>query len=93
VKDELPTITVIIAVKPDQLEVKAVAGARKLNYPSDKIEILVVRGRQPSVQRNMAVRSAKGEIIYFLDDDSVVFPENLARAVAHFASPKVKMVG
>lgn len=92
-KNELPTITIIIAAKPDQLEVKAVSGARKLDYPSDKIEILVVRGRQPSAQRNLAARSAKGEIIYFLDDDSVVLPGNLTKALAHFASPQVKMVG
>lgn len=86
-------VSVIIPSRPDQSEVKAVAGARQLNYPKDKLEILVARGKQPSVQRNMAVKQARGEILYFLDDDSVPVPENLQRAMKHFARPEVKMVG
>jgi succinoglycan biosynthesis protein ExoA len=38
--------------------------------PDGPIEILVARGTQPSVQRNLAVRQARAELIYFLDDDS-----------------------
>jgi len=30
----------------------------------------VARGRQPAVQRNAALKAARGELIYFLDDDS-----------------------
>ena len=86
-------ITVVIAAKPEQAEIKAISAARNLNYPTEKLEILVARGRQPSAQRNMAARSAKGEFIYFLDDDSRPFPGNLKKAVAHFASPEVIMVG
>ncbi len=86
-------MTVIIPTRPDQSEIKAVAAARKLDYPKEKLEIIVARGRQPSVQRNTALRAAKGEIIYFLDDDSVPLPENLRRAVDHFKRPEVEMVG
>jgi succinoglycan biosynthesis protein ExoA len=89
---ELP-ITVIIPARPDQSEVRAVGAAQKLDYPADKLEIILARGRQPSVQRNAAIRAARGEIIYFLDDDSVASPENLRRALAHFQSTEVKMVG
>jgi Glycosyltransferases, probably involved in cell wall biogenesis len=53
----------------------------------------VARGRQPSVQRNTAVRAAKGELIYFLDDDSVPPPGNLRLAVKLFSDSKVKMAG
>lgn len=88
-----PTVTVIIAARPEQVEIKAVAGSRALQYPSGKVEVLVARGRQPSVQRNAALRAARGELIYFLDDDSIPQPENLLRAAGHFARDEVKMVG
>jgi succinoglycan biosynthesis protein ExoA len=93
VEDSLPTVTVIIAARPDMAEVGAVAAARQLDYPPNKLEIILARGKQPSVQRNAALRAAAGEIIYFLDDDSRALPENLRRAVALFTSPEVKMVG
>ncbi len=91
--ESLPSVTVLIAARPDQADIKAVTAARKLDYPADKLEILVARGRQPSVQRNEAVRAARGELIYFLDDDSTPPPDNLDRAVKHFADPKAKMAG
>jgi len=93
VSESLPTVSVIIPTRPGQSEIAAVAAARKLDYPKDKLEIIVARGRQPSVQRNAAIKKAAGEIIYFLDDDSVPLPGNLRRAITHFANPDVKMVG
>jgi len=84
---------VIIAARPDQAEIKAVTASRAIDYPSEKLEIIVARGKQPSVQRNAALRAAKGDLIYFLDDDSVPRPGNLLGVVARFSDPKVKMVG
>jgi len=93
VSDPLPSVTVLIPTRPDLVAVFAVAGARALDYPSDKIEILVARGTQPSVQRNAGMRAARGELICFLDDDSVARPDHLRRAMAHFRDPAVKVVG
>jgi len=93
VSDELPSVTVIIPARPDESEVKAATAARQLDYPADKLEIILARGRQPSVQRNTALRAAWGELIYFLDDDSLAPPGNLRRAVERFCDPKVQMVG
>ncbi len=86
-------MSVLIAARPGQAEVKAVAAARSLRYPPEKLEIVVARGRQPSAQRNAAMKAARGEWVYFLDDDSVPDPANLQRAAAHFSSNEVKMVG
>lgn len=89
----MPTVTVIIPARPDEPEVTAVAAARALDYPADKLEIILARGKQPSVQRNTALRAAKGELIYFLDDDSLTLSGNLRRAAEHFRDPQVQMVG
>ena len=86
-------VTVLIAVRPEQAEINAVAASRALNYPPEKLEIIVARGKQPSAQRNAGMKAARGELIYFLDDDSVPHRENLARGVSHFEDRTVKMLG
>jgi len=43
VSDPLPSVTVLIPTRPDFAEVLAVRGARALDYPPDKLEILVAR--------------------------------------------------
>jgi succinoglycan biosynthesis protein ExoA len=93
VSETLPGVTVIIAAKPEQAEIKAVNAAWQFDYPPDRLQIIVARGKQPSVQRNTAIRAARGEWIYFLDDDSVAPPGNLRLALKHLSDPAVKMVG
>lgn len=88
-----PLITVIIPTRPGEADPLALAAARQLDHPRDRLEIIVARGKQPSVQRNTALRAAKGDLIYFLDDDSLPPPDNLRRVLAHFADPQVAMVG
>ena len=89
----VPFVTVIIPTRPGEAEPLALVAARKLDHPADHLEIIVARGKQPSVQRNTALRAAKGDLIYFLDDDSLPTPDNLRRALTHFAKPEVQMVG
>jgi succinoglycan biosynthesis protein ExoA len=93
VNNRLPGVTIIIAARPDQADIAAVAAARRLDYPPELLEITVARGKQPSVQRNTALRAARGELIYFLDDDSVAPSGNLRRAAAHFSDAQVQMAG
>ena len=88
-----PSVTIVIAARPGQANLHAVTASRRLDYPADKLDIIVARGKQPSVQRNTAMRAARGELLYFLDDDSVPQPENLSCAAARFRDPAVKMVG
>lgn len=95
--NEYPLVSVIIPVHPAKTEARAAAASRQLDYPSDKLEIIVVRSTDlatlPSMKRNAAIRAARGELIYFLDDDSIPQPGNLKRAVAYFSDSKVQMVG
>jgi hypothetical protein len=84
---------VLIAAPPGMVEVRAVRAAQALDYPRECLEIIIARGRQPSVQRNVALRAARGEWIYFLDDDSLVDAANLRRALRFLADPGVAMIG
>lgn len=74
-------------------EVKSAEAGRRLDYPTGQVELIVARGRQPSVQRNTALRAATGELVYFLDDDVVPESANLQRMAAQFQDPEVAMVG
>ena len=58
--DALPFVTIIIPTRPGQADIPAVAAARALDYPKDRLEIIVARGKQPAVQRNTAIRAARG---------------------------------
>jgi cellulose synthase/poly-beta-1,6-N-acetylglucosamine synthase-like glycosyltransferase len=64
-----------------------------VEYQESSVEVLVTEGFQPSRQRNLAAASSSGEILYFLDDDSKVSPDFLARAVRHYIDPQVAVAG
>ncbi len=89
----LPLVTIIIPTRPGQADIPAVTAARALHYPKDCLEILVARGKQPAIQRNAALQMARGDLIYFLDDDAIPHPDNLRRALPHFEQARVKMLG
>jgi len=74
-------------------DVTSADAARRLDYPAARLEILVARGRQPSVQRNTALRSARGDLVYFLDDDVVPERGNLRRMAKVFEDADVAMLG
>lgn len=86
------TVSIIIPVKPGGA-VKALENLQWLDFPPEVVEILVAEGRAPSRQRNRAAEQAEGEILYFLDDDSLVSPGFLRRALPHYDDPKVAAVG
>jgi succinoglycan biosynthesis protein ExoA len=93
VNENVPSVTIVIAARPGQADIQAVTASRRLDYPPDQLEFIVARGKQPSAQRNTAMRAARGTLLYFLDDDSVPEPGNLRLAAEHFRDPSVKMVG
>lgn len=56
-------------------------------------EVLLAEGSAPSLQRNRAAQTANGDILYFLDDDSLMNPENLALCTEAMNDPDVAAVG
>jgi hypothetical protein len=87
-----PKISIIMPVKPGGA-VRALDGLRLLDYPGGSFEVLVAEGSCPSRQRNIAASQAAGDILYFLDDDSLVGPAALDAIAAHFAAQALAVVG
>jgi GT2 family glycosyltransferase len=85
-------ISLIIPIKPG-LEPQAAARIAGLGWPADQYELLIAEGTCPSRQRNLAVQQARGEIIYFLDDDALVAADALERLAQRFSDPQVVTVG
>lgn len=88
----MPTFSFIIPVKPGGT-VSAIDALRQLTADPACYEILIAEGSRPSLQRNGAVQQARGEVIYFLDDDSRVAPDCLAVCTALFSDDSVAVVG
>lgn len=86
------TFSIIVPVKPGGV-VRALERIREATYPATHVEVLVAEGKRPSRQRNLAAAGATGEVLYFLDDDSLVEPDFLGRAAAHLSDPSVVAVG
>jgi succinoglycan biosynthesis protein ExoA len=85
-------VSIIIPVKPGG-RVRALDRLRTLEYPREAFEVFVTEGNCPSRQRNMAASAAGGDILCFLDDDSLVAPDYLDRLVRHYADAVVAAVG
>lgn len=88
----LPKVSIIIPVKPGGY-VKALETLKELDYPGDKLELLIAEGNKPSMQRNEAAKKASGDILYFLDDDSLPASLNLKLLVTHYKDDTVGGVG
>jgi GT2 family glycosyltransferase len=87
-----PAVSIIIPVKPGGA-VRALDRLRNVEYPENLFEVLVAEGTSPSRQRNRAADEALGEILYFLDDDSLVSPDFLQQLVHLYADDRVAVAG
>jgi GT2 family glycosyltransferase len=87
----MPTFSFIIPVKPGG-HVAALEALRQLDI-SQPFEVLVSEGCNPSRQRNTAANEARGEILYFLDDDSIVAPDCLKSCTSIMADTSVAVIG
>ena len=87
------SFSVVIPVRPTESPSQAVESLKKVNYPPELFEVIVVPGRRPSRQRNLGVQAARGEIIYFLDNDSQASAELFETALGCFDDERVAGVG
>lgn len=88
----MTTFSIIIPVKHGGY-VAALDAIRRLQADADSYELLIAEGSAPSRQRNLAAFSARGDILYFLDDDSLPNPENLQLCSDIMHDAKVAVAG
>ncbi|NTV48730.1 MAG: glycosyltransferase [Geobacteraceae bacterium] len=88
----MSTVSIIIPVKPGGY-VAACQHLKKVMSDDPRYEIILAEGSAPSQQRNRAAREAVGDILYFLDDDSLIVPENLDCCCEAMSDPAVAVVG
>lgn len=86
------SFSIIIPVKPGGY-VAACEHLEKVMPDDFRFEILLAEGSAPSLQRNRAAQAAVGEVLYFLDDDSLINAENLIICSDGLSDPKVAAVG
>lgn len=95
--DHLPTVTFLIPVPPGASPIEALAALDGLDYPADRIEIIVIEGTNPSRQRNAGAAAAKGELLYYVDNDSLLDPHAIHGAleclIAHPRAAEIAGVG
>jgi glycosyltransferase involved in cell wall biosynthesis len=84
--------SIIIPVKPGG-HVAAIQHLKMIMPDDQSYEVLLVEGNAPSQQRNRAAQQTVGDILYFLDDDSRIAPENFALCAAGMSDPLVAVVG
>lgn len=85
--------SLIIPVAPGR-GAEIINSINNLDYPESEFEVVAVRGMNPSENRNLGARQAKGEILAFLDDDAAIPVGYLREAEKFFEKyPDVDIVG
>lgn len=79
-----PTISVIIPRRATDSAENAIQAILQSDYPQHLVEIIEVLGENPSKQRNIGAAKASGEILYFLDNDSIVTPTLFSRIAKYY---------
>ena len=87
-----PKFSIVIALAPYR-NAEVLKSLKNIDYDKRKYEIIIEKGYNPSENRNNGVKKAKGEIIYFLDDDAVVHKNILRNAEKFFRKYDVDIVG
>ena len=87
-------VSVIIPHRIGEKIENTLAGIYMSDYDKNKIEIFQAEGTHPTVQRNECIKQASGDIVYFIDNDSMVNPNNIKKAVEIFEkNENVAIVG
>ena len=67
---------------------------KELDYPKNEFHVVVVKGLNPSENRNKGAEKSKGEIIAFLDDDATLEKNYLKKAEEVFRNhEEIDIVG
>ena len=85
--------SLVIPVAPER-NAEILESIKKMDYPKKEFHVVVVRGKNPSENRNKGAEKAVGEIIGFLDDDAKVEKDFLKNIENFFNKyPSIDVVG
>ena len=79
---EQTSISVIIPACSDSENLPVLFSLKNVDYPKDKVEIILSIGLWPSAQRNSATKIAKGDILYFFNKDAQPESDIFKKAVS-----------
>lgn len=85
--------SLVIPVAPER-NAEIIESLKEIDYPKSEFHVVVVRGKNPSENRNKGVEKSRGEIIGFLDDDAIADREMLKKVERFFEIyPEIDIVG
>ena len=91
---KFPTISIILPRREQDSAEQAIQAILESEYPPECLEIIETIGHHPSTQRNRAAAAAQGELLYFLDNDSIVSPTLFRQIARDYADyPHIAAVG
>lgn len=85
---EFPKISVIVPIPPKGNYGMTYNSIINMDYPKDKIEFIVSRGRHRSQQRNKAINEATGDILFFYDNDIIAEKDAFKQVVKFYNQDK-----
>jgi GT2 family glycosyltransferase len=67
-----PLISIIVPVPSGEKNNRLLESLKKMKYPKKKLELIFSIGKNPPKQRNEAIKMARGDFVYFVDNDATV---------------------
>jgi len=85
--------SLVVPLAPDR-NAPIIESIKEMDYPKSEFHVVVVKGLNPSENRNKGAAKSNGEIIAFLDDDALVKKNYLQKAEEFFNKhPEIDIVG
>ena len=95
--------SILAAALPEETEILVVCNGsdppteaflNQLASSDPRLRLIVIAPGSPAHARNLALSEARGEVVYFLDDDVTIAPDLFSRALEVFAErPEVDVLG
>lgn len=92
--DKVRSISIIIPSAPDRNPDAVLENLKQIAPKNLEIEVLVIKGTWPPLQRNLGIKQAKGDLIFFFDDDIEIPSGSIEQAIKTFEThPDIQVVG